>query len=60
MPGLGSHLRLASRLEFVFLYDALIGFVVTLDAILKLALPLGKLRENLVRARTALPKAMTC
>jgi hypothetical protein len=39
------------RQEFIFLYYALMWFVCTLDAILELALPLRKLRENFVGTR---------
>src|SRR5260370_27937693 len=41
--------RRLSRLELVLLHDALIRFALTLNAILKLALPLRKLRHNLIQ-----------
>src|SRR5260370_16420301 len=43
--------RRLSRLELVLLHDALIRFALTLNAILKLALPLRKLRHNLIQTR---------
>ena len=45
------------RLEVVFLDDALVGLALALDAILELALPLRKQRENLVKPRDCIAPA---